>query len=638
MCGIVALYNTDLSAVDPDLLVSMRDRIRHRGPDDAGLRIEGHVGLGHRRLSIIDLSAGAKQPMCDESGRVWISFNGEIYNFKDLRSECEARGYRFRTKSDTETILAAYVLDGETFVTRLNGIFSFALWDSGRQRLYLVRDRLGVKPLYVWRRDGIVAAASEIKALLEHPRIQPEVDADLVPEYLAFRQMSGTKTLLKGIEQVAPGTMLVVDRAGERTVTYWSQPVCVTPDQADETTHLARVEELLQDAARMQMVSDVPLGTFNSGGIDSSLITAYVAETAAGGLNTFSVGFDDPRFDERPYAEMVARKYGTNHRTLVIQNHEYSDQLPHVVWYHDEPLSHPHTVQLYLLSRFARQFVTVVLTGEGSDELFAGYPRYRAGAMLQRLGPLGRWLGGSLARRLPPGSSRWEKARRALAVGPLGNVVQAPRWVGDGDLQRVLALDASPIRPERLPTYPLNGDWVARMLEQDQRNYLHVLLMRLDKTTMAASLEARVPFLDHRLVELAARVPTSLKLKGLENKYLIKKLAVRRLPESLVYRRKMGFPVPLSEWFRDPVGLGRYLELLLEPRSLDRGYFQSEQVKRVVAEHRAGSHDHRELLWGLVNLELWHRTVVERRQEPATALTTSARAIPASAEPAGSRA
>lgn len=610
MCGIVALYHRDGSPVDREVLVRMRDTLTHRGPDDAGLHVDGGVGLAHRRLSIIDLSTSAGQPMYDETGTVSIVFNGEIYNYAELRQEFSSRGYRFRTRSDTETILAGYALHGESSVTKLNGIFAFALWDSRRRRMYLVRDRMGVKPLYVWCDHRLIAAASEMKALLQHPGVGRTVDEELIPEYLAFRQLAGHKTLIRGIRQVPPGEMLIIDDAAERPAIYWSMPPCISGN--GEGNHIDRVDALLGEATRMQMVADVPVGTYNSGGIDSSLITGYAAATATDRLNTFSIGFDDPRFDERPYSQLVADKYRTNHRTLVIRNKEYANELPRVIWHHDEPLSHPHTVHLYLLSRLARQFVTVVLTGEGSDELFAGYPRYRSGALLQRLGATGRVVARGLARMIPSRPrSRWDKTKRALAQGSLRNVIEASRWVNDEELAQVLTLSQSPIRPERVPSQPLNGDLVARMLEQDQRNYLQALLMRLDKTTMAASLEARVPFLDHRLVEVAATIPTSYKLRGLQTKYVIKQLAARRLPHRVVYRRKMGFPVPLGDWLRDPAGLGRYLDTLLEPRALQREYVAKTAVRSTIEEHRQGLRDHREILWGLINLELWHRELLE---------------------------
>jgi len=609
MCGIVALYSAEKGALAKHTLLSMRDSMIHRGPDDAGMYLDDHVGLGHRRLSIIDLASG-HQPMSDESGTVWIVFNGEIYNFLSLRDELVKRGYRFKTHSDTEVILALYVYERERFVDRLNGIFAFALWDSKKRQLYLVRDRMGVKPLYIFRGKNFLGAASEIKALLEHPQIKGEVNHQNIPEYLAFRQLSGNKTMFTGIEQVGPGKMIVIGPTGATTITYWTLPRSKS-EKTDSTGYVEQVHHLLRKATHMQMVADVPLGTFNSGGIDSSLITAYVADARPGPLNTFSVGFHESDLDERPYAEIVATKFRTNHRSLVIDSKEYADSLPRVIWHHDEPLSHPNTVQLYLLSKLTKQFVTVVLTGEGSDELFAGYPRYRSAAALQLLGGARQWLA-HLARFLPDRSaSRFQKAKRALQLGPLGTVIETPRWVTDTQLDLVLESDASPIKPERFPIHPLDGDLVASMLEQDQRNYLQAILMRLDKATMGASVEARVPFLDHRLVELAATIPSSQKLRRFETKYPIKQLATQLLPRKIVHRRKMGFSVPLNEWFRNPLGLGQFLDLLLEPRSLQRGYLKSQSVRKIVDEHRHGGKDYGELLWGLVNLEVWHRVMIE---------------------------
>ena len=610
MCGIVAVYTQDKRPLGEDLLVSMRDSMVHRGPDDAGVYLDQHVALGHRRLSIIDRSGG-HQPMPDHSGTVWIVFNGEIYNFLSLRDELANRGYRFKTRSDTEVILALYAYEGERFVDRLNGIFAFALWDSKKNNLYLVRDRMGVKPLYIYRGKCLVAAASEIKALLKHPQIKGEVHDSAIPEYLAFRQLCGNKTMFKGIEQVGPGQMMVITPTGATTRTYWPLPRC-THENIDGIQYEEQIDRLLSEATQMQMVADVPLGTFNSGGLDSSLVTVYAAEKASGRLNTFSVGFSDSNLDERPYAEMVTRELNTNHRSLVIENQEYAENLPQMIWHHDEPLSHPHTIQLYLLSKFTKQFVTVVLTGEGADELFAGYPRYRSGAALQLLGGPGQWLAQHLVSILPDRpASRFQKAKRALQLGPLGTVIETARWVTDAQLNLVLESEASPIKPERFPRHPLNGDLVASMLEQDQRNYLQAILMRLDKATMGASVEARVPFLDHRLVELAATIPSSQKLRRFETKYPIKRLAIQYLPKEIVHRRKMGFPVPLSEWFRDPLGLGRFLDLLVEPRSLQRGYLKPQSVRKIVDEHRRGGKDYGELLWGLVNLEVWHRVMIE---------------------------
>ena len=622
MCGIVALYSTEAGGVDRTVVSAMRDTMVHRGPDDADLYVDDHVGLGHRRLSILDLTEAGRQPMVDASGQVWVCYNGEIYNFPELRRDLEGRGYVFRTRCDTEVILALYNLDGEEgLALRLNGIFAFALWDAGRRRLVLVRDRVGIKPLYLWRGPGLVAAASEIKALLAHPRLQAAVREEAIPEYLAFRQVSGFRTLFRDVEQVAPGEMVVIQDGEVHRRTYWSLPRCGTaesraaaPASVEEAKE--RLDGLLRDATHLQMLSDVPLGTYNSGGVDSSLVTSYVAEKAGDHLETFCIGLEDPRYDERSYARLVQEQFNTAHHELVVDETDYADHLPRLLWHHDEPLTHPNTLPIYLLSHLAKQEVTVVLTGEGCDEFFGGYPRYRLGEALDKLGVVGRAAGGVLARMLPIDSAgKLGKVLRALRSGPEAAIVQTSRYVSDGHLQALLTLDRGLVDRWRTPPEILQGDIVSSMLEFDQRNYLLPILHRLDKASMAFSLEARVPFLDHRILEFAATVPSAFKLRQGENKHVVKQLAAERLPHDVVYRKKSGLAMPLADWFRDPDTMGRYLDMLDEPRSRQRSYLDGKVLSRVVREHRRSQANHAELLWGLLNLELWQRVLVEGDRE-----------------------
>jgi asparagine synthase (glutamine-hydrolysing) len=623
MCGIVAVFNREAEEVRPDVLSSMRDAMTHRGPDDCGLFIDANVGLAHRRLSIIDLSPAGHQPMCNETGHVWITFNGEIYNFQSLRQELVNRGYRFRSRSDTEVILALYDLDGDTFVNRLNGIFAFALWDARKRRLCVARDRMGVKPLYIWRGQRTIAVASEIKALLVHPDVTRDVRHELVPEYLAFRQLAGNQTLLTGIEQLGPGHMLFLDEAGERTTRYWAASTHHEFDSYHGTINetVDKLDEQMAEVVSRQTLADVPLGTFNSGGVDSSLVTAYVSARSRDHLNTFAVGFDDPKLDERPFARVVADVCQTRHRSIVVDCREFADLLPTVVWHHDEPLSHPHTIQLYALSKLARQFVKVVLTGEGSDELFAGYPRYRSAVALGMLGPRGCAWGQRAAGLWPfKSSGRMAKAQRALALGPEGTVLEGARWVMDADLRSVLTTNESALRPQRSAIgRPRN--LLTQMLEQDQQNYLQALLMRLDKVTMASSLEARVPFLDNQIVDFAATIPADQKIRRWSPKFVVRRLAERKLPKQLIRRRKMGFSVPLADWFRSSAGLGRYIDMLLEPRSLQRPYLDAHNVRHLLDAWRRGDAVSTDLLWGLVNLEVWQREVIERASRPHTPST-----------------
>lgn len=614
MCGIVALYSAVSGRIEPRLLEAMRDVMEHRGPDDAGVFCDQHVGLGHRRLSIQDLSPAGHQPMADARGEVWVCYNGEIYNFPQLRRELEAQGYTFRTHCDTEAILALYELEGvEAMANRLNGIFAFILWDQRRQRLFLVRDRVGIKPLYLWQGDGFVAAASEIKALLVHPSVPRGVRHDAIAEYLTYRQVSGGRTLFADIETVGPGEMVIIDHGQVSRRTYWQLPTVQPVHDAPSADLLGeQLDELLRDATHLQMLSDVPLGTFNSGGVDSSLVTSYVAEKAGDHLNTFCIGLEDPRLDERPYADLVAEGFRTDHHSLVVTTGDFADHLPKVLWHHDEPLTHPNTLPIYLLSKLAKQHVTVVLTGEGADEFFGGYPRYRLGALLEGLGPFGRALGSLFARLLPMRpANRWGKVLDALDHGPESAIARVSRHVAEQDVQRLLSLDPADSLAHRRRPQVEDGDVIGAMLTFDQHNYLLPILNRLDKASMAWSLEARVPFLDHRLLEFAATVPSALKVRRNGNKILVKNLASQRLPHDVVYRKKSGLAMPLEDWLRQTEGMGRYLDMLLEPRARQRDYIEGKALETLVEEHRGGRANHAELLWGLLNLELWQRVMLE---------------------------
>ena len=619
MCGFVCAYNRNFAPLSEHALEVMRDTIAHRGPDDAGSYVDGPAGLGHRRLSIVDLSGG-HQPMSDPTGRVWIAYNGETYNHLELRRELEEKGYPFKTVCDTEVILAGYVTQGVSFFERLNGIFSFAIWDGNEKQMVLVRDRLGVKPLYLWMSRDLLVAGSEVKALLAHPDIPARVRLDSIPEYLAFRQLAGRDTMIEGITTVAPGEIVICRKESDSRHLYWDLP---SPDREapvhDEGHYVGRLDELVRSATRMQLMSDVPLGTFNSGGVDSSLVTSYVAELREGILNTFCVGLEDEALDERPYAQLVADKYQTSHRTLVVEGRDFADHLPRVNWHLDEPANHPNTVAMYLLSQWTKEFATVVLTGEGCDEFFAGYPRYRIARLLQRVGAF-RPLIGAFSAWLPAAAgSRLERLKRAFAVAPQKAIRELARYVPDDELKPILGSDITTFTADR--TAPLNAqdDLVAEVLEQDQRNYIQSVLNRLDKASMAFGVEARVPLLDHRILEFAAEVPTALKIRSGENKYIVKKLAEKRLPQAVVYRKKSGLAMPLAEWFRDPRGLGRYLDMLDEPRSRQRDHLEPGSLERLVQSFRQGTEVRAEMLWALVNLELWHRGVedVEHRATPA---------------------
>lgn len=615
MCGLVALFQRDGAPVSERELTAARDSMRHRGPDECGVFLDGNVGLGHRRLNIIDL-AGGHQPMANQAGTVHISFNGEIYNYRELRRFLESKGVRLRTQSDTETILGLYDLYGEHCVDHLRGMFAFVLWDAARRRLIAVRDRLGIKPLYMLRRGSTVAFASEIKALLLARDGAAEVAEDAIAEYLIYRNLAGTRTMFRNVERVAPGELWVFTETTECRRQYWRAPL-PTAHRDDANRGVSawadELDDLMRAVVEEHMISDVPLGAFNSGGVDSSLITAYTATHAHERLNTYSVGFDEPDYDERAYANIVAERFGTDHHTLVVQGRDYAEWLPRAIWHHDEPLNHPHSVHLALLSRLAREKVTVVLTGEGSDELFAGYPRYRLARLLDRFAlvtPVIAPLLGLAARFAP---ERGRLRIEAVLNGGRGlHIDRLAAFVAPAAAQRVLSSDLASTAARRDGAAPAAPPLVLpQALWFDQETYLQSLLNRMDKMSMAASIEGRVPFLDHRVVEFAARVPPDLKIHGLETKFLLKCMARRHLPARIIDRRKAGFAVPVTTWLRPGGPLSEFVDLLLEPRTTSRGYLEGTQLQRAVEEHRSGGWDHGELLWGLINLELWQRLMID---------------------------
>ena len=616
MCGIVAVWRREGAPVSADEVVAMRDLLAHRGPDDAGAFVAGSVGLGHRRLRIIDLEGG-HQPMANARGTVHVVFNGEIYNYLELREMLTARGQRLRTRSDTETILGLYDLYGSACVEHLRGMFAFVLWDAERRRLIAARDRLGIKPLYMLRDGRTVAFASEPKAFLGVRGFTPALRDEAVAEYLIYRHLAMGRTMLRGVEGVQAGEILELTEDGERRRRYWSLPQpSEAPPTRPEGEWVDELESLLRPVVRQHMLSDVPVGAFLSGGVDSSIVTALAAGVPGPRLHTFSVGFEEPEFDERAYAQAVADRLGTLHTSLVVSQREYAEWLPDAVWHADEPLGHPHVVHIHYLSRLARERVTVVLTGEGSDELFAGYPRYRALGILDRAPRLSRQLAAVLAplARLLPGRPGM-RVRAILDGGKDIRIDGLATFVDAAEIRSVAP--GLPGPGPRSVGAPSDAGLLARALLLDQQTYLEALLHRMDRMTMSVGLEARVPFLDHEVVELAARVPLSLKLHGLETKRVVKELARRFVPASVIDRPKKGFGVPIARWLRPGGALAQHLDLVLSSNARIRTYVDGRRVEALATAHRAGKKDHSELLWGLLNLELWHRVLLERAVPPA---------------------
>ena len=555
MCGIVAVFSKDPSEpVDAQILARMTDTLAHRGPDDRGVLVDGEAGIGHRRLSVIDLDGG-HQPMQGPSGQTWIAYNGEVFNYRGLREELVSAGVRLRTRSDTEVILALYERVGLGCLDRLNGMFAFAIWDQRTRQLVIARDRVGVKPLYVWDGPRHVVAASEIKAILEFPGVPREVRQDALQEWLVFRNLSGYRTLFKGIEAMQPGTVRVLGRDGATTRRYWS-----IPDRDDGPSSFgqatARLEELLFDAVRLRMVADVPLGAFNSGGLDSSLVTAMAAKLKGEPLRTFSMGFREKSWDESSYARMLSHHVGSIHGELFAEPKIFADELSKTIWHLDQPVTHPNSVLIRLLAGFAKQSVTVVLTGEGADELFAGYPRYRLPLLLDKLRP------GSIPfeRMARPLLSRLGARKARLTAAVLGRPLEFAlatnaAYALGSDLGALVRPD---IIERRLAMIPEGRDILRRLLILEVQTYLHGVLERMDKMTMAYGLEARVPFLDYRIIEFAAALPASVKMPGFRTKALVKSVAEHWIPKEIIHRPKSGFGVPLSAWFESPESLGRF--------------------------------------------------------------------------------
>lgn len=631
MCGIVGIVALDPGhRVDPARVSRMRDVLRHRGPDDAGLWSEGPAGLGSRRLSIVDVNGG-HQPMSSADGRVWIAYNGEVYNHPSLRAEIEATGRRYRTKADTESILHLYQRDGDACVERLQGMFAFAIWDRDRRRLLLARDRLGIKPLYYALTDRELLFASEIKGILAAGSIRPELNEDILPEFLANRFVPGEETFFRGVRKLLPGRTLSWSRdEGPRIRRGWRLG---TASNGNGRLRSLREEafdlrERLEETVRAHLMSDVPLGLFLSGGIDSSALAALTARVGGGErLRTFAVGFDDPGASEPSelgYARLAARTVGAEHREVLVTPEDFFGALPRLVWHEDEPLAFPSSVPLYFVSRLAREHVKVVLSGEGADELFLGYNRYRVTLWNERLSRLYRGLAPGALRRtvaslvdaLPASMRRYgERTFLKLEPGPRGlffeNFAVFPY-----ELQARLFVD--PSRLERRDPYAellrcyesAAGGALDRMGRTDLETYLVELLMKQDQMSMAASVEARVPYLDHRLVEHVTALPSRMKLRRWTTKLVLREAVRDLVPREILQRRKMGFPTPVGRWLRD--GHWRVVEdLVLGSRALERGLFSVDAVRRLAEEHRRGAVNHADRLWLLANLEVWQRVFLD---------------------------
>ncbi|MEW6052145.1 MAG: asparagine synthase (glutamine-hydrolyzing) [Candidatus Zixiibacteriota bacterium] len=622
MCGICGVLNFQRSQpVDQTVVRKMTGVMTHRGPDDDGYYFDGPLGFGFRRLSIVDL-AGGHQPMSNETGDVWIIFNGEIYNHADIRKDLIAQGHQYRTKADTETIIHLYEQEGVAGFSRMNGMFGLAIWDAPRKRLVIARDRLGIKPIHYTIRDGSLCFASEIKALLQNPAVPARPNSRAFEEQLIFRYPAGEDSLFEGVAKLLPGHLLICENGRIRTEKFWD--VC-PPGEYGETDLKSATEQLeanLRASVKYRLMSDVPLGTFCSGGVDSGLTTAFAKDHHNADLNTFSIGFHEPEWDESRYATMMADRFQTNHHVIRIDKKKYADALPFLVWHHDEPLHHPSSPLIYFVSKLARQYVTVVLTGDGSDESFGGYPRFLIPRTVSHAAGLPGFVRKALGAALSAAPGRKLNKMGYFLGRSLEDVGLYNAMYGPAELVRsILATNTngeyleyrrSILRHPSLSRHNLTE----QTMYLDLKTYIPSALYDVDRMTMAVSIEGRVPFLDHRLVEWAIKLPLSLKINGTRNKYLVKLLGEQYLPHEAIYRQKVGFGVPVDLWFRDNDGLGRYLDMFFEPKFRQREGLRAERVQAVIKEHRAGTRNHGELLWTLTNLELWHRIYIDRTLTP----------------------
>lgn len=604
MCGIAGQYSADRGRVRESDLDRMLPLISHRGPDSEGRYCDGNALIGFRRLSIMDTVNG-DQPLFSEDGEIVAVVNGEIYNYPDLKRSLQARGHRFRTQSDCEVLVHLYEDLGPGFVGELNGMFAFCLYDRRQGRLFLGRDRVGIKPLYFAWQDGLLTFGSEIKAVLAASGVAPVERPGILDEYLCFRFLSGTRTFFSGIELVAPGSILEVNRDGLRARQYWRPGVGGDPVSGDEAVRLIR--ETLRGSVRRQLMSDVPLGTQLSGGVDSSWVSV-LASREAPGMNSFSVGFADAAFDETADARAVAAVGGLQYRELMSDSRNFGALLPRIIWHNDEPLAHANSLEIYNLCRYARQHVKVLLTGEGADELFGGYPRYylcRAGELYARVPLVFRPAARFMFDRLSRGRGR--KPSHHLELTPRDMVFwnsafarpEKVAWLCD---RRELDLSERRAFLDRIWQERLG--LLDNLLRYEFQAYLQPILLRQDKMSMGASLEARVPILDNEMVDLAFRISAREKMRNLTPKYLFKKAASADLPSRIVHKRKVGFGVPVGKWMRKDGPLAGLLDLVSD-RGREHAGIDPARLGALVQEHRDGLADHEDILWPMLNYELW---------------------------------
>ena len=604
----------------------MADAIQHRGPDDEGYYRSGPVGLGFRRLSIIDLNTG-HQPISNEDGTVWIVFNGEIYNYQDLRRDLQRRGHIFKTKTDTETIVHLYEEFGEGCVEKLRGMFAFAIWDENRKKLLLARDRAGIKPLYYWLSKDSLVFGSEIKAILADPEVKPELSPEMIDRFLTFLYVPGEETLLRNVSKLAPGTYMVVANGKTEIREYWN--LQFAPREKSQAQAEQELLELVEESVRLHMISDVPVGFLLSGGVDSTAMLGFAVGKTKWPLSSYTLGFSVPGIiDERPYATLAARQYGTDHHETTISFQDFADFLPKFAWHMEEPVCEPQAIALYYVSRLAKDHVKVLISGEGGDEAFAGYQTFRGVLWIERLkavlGPLTRIVAGAgeavnrkadiqrLHKYLPLLERSFNDYYYGRTYAPNGYFNSQFRGLYSREFAAFVDKDFS-VLPARKHLHDGRAKSVLnRMLNVDTKTSLpDDLLLKADKMTMANSIELRVPLLDHKVLEFAAALPESLKVRGLTTKYIAKKALQHRVPHEILHRKKAGFPVPYESWLRTELK-GWLTDVLLDRQTMSRGYFQRSSIEKLIIENSATGKYSKEL-FSLAVLELWHRAFLSQK-------------------------
>ncbi|HKV75132.1 MAG TPA: asparagine synthase (glutamine-hydrolyzing) [Gemmatimonadales bacterium] len=610
MCGICGIANADAGREVPaERLTRMRLAIAHRGPDGFGERRAAGVGLAHARLSIIDVAGGA-QPLANEDEAVWITYNGEVYNYQPLMARLKQAGHRFRTASDSEVLVHLYEEQGPLFVRELNGMFAFALHDLRRNRVVLARDHFGIKPLFYAVRDGTLYFGSEIKAVLAGLGRGAETSPEAVREFLLFRSVTGERSFFSGVHRLPPGCVAVWEQGRLSIEQYWVPPVPHAMPAGSLDDAAEQLDQRLGASVRAQLMSEVPLGTFCSGGVDSGLTTLYASRAAQHRLHTFSVGFDDPAWDETALARDTAERVGSEHHVFLADARNFHDALSRLIWHHDEPLGQPNSILIALLSAYARERVTVVLTGEGSDEIFGGYPRHHIARANSVAGHFPAWLRGPAAGLL--GSVGGRRGRLLGSHLPLpfaeavvlNSSVLSPALVER--LTGASTRDVIELRMAQAESLAVAGDPVASISRYDQRTYLPSLLDRMDRMTMAHGLEGRVPFLDPEIAEWAGTLPPRYRLGAWKNKRVVKRLAERYLSRGITHGPKSGFGVPVGDWLRTP-GWADLVATLRDPNHPATTLVDGREARRLLDAHLAGQPGLGDALWLLLNLYLWKR-------------------------------